>query len=247
MQLRFYEAIAEAESRESLSAALRDISYELDFERYSLIWWRRTATKRAHGYVHNAPDAYLSQATSPELSLADPAYQHIVTTTRPLVYDQSLYVRAGAAELWDAQAPFGYESGVGLAMEVNGGRICFGFDKSGRLPKDPDRIAYLISQVTMIVAYAQDTAGLVLSEQQAGLPTLSDQRMLILRLIAEGKSNSVIAQLMGITPHTVNYHVRHIFAALGVATRTQAVNEAAALLQRYQHQRLHGDEPLALK
>lgn len=240
MHLRFYDAIAEADSREALSGALQDITHELDFERFSLIWWRQTATKRHHGFVANVPAGHADHASSVELSLADPAYQHITSTTKPLIYDQSLYAKAGTMDLWDAQAPFGYACGIAMALEVAGGRYCFGFDKGGRLPKDPDRLAYLVSQVTMILAYAQDTMDLVLAGTSDATATLSQQRLQILHLIAEGKSNSVIAQLMGITSHTVNYHVRQIFAALGVATRTQAVNQAAGLLRRHHPQGLMG-------
>ena len=44
----------------------------------------------------------------------------------------------------------------------------------------------------------------------------------ILRWVARGKSNAVIADILSISPHTVDAHIRHIYAKLGVNDRTSA-------------------------
>lgn len=44
----------------------------------------------------------------------------------------------------------------------------------------------------------------------------------ILNWVARGKSNSVIADLLGISPHTVDTHLRRIYAKLGVTDRISA-------------------------
>ncbi len=48
----------------------------------------------------------------------------------------------------------------------------------------------------------------------------------VLRWIARGKSNSVIAELLGISPHTVDAHLRSIYRKLDVADRTTAAVRA---------------------
>jgi len=245
MHLRHFEAIAEATNRADLHKALHEVTNALDFGKFTLLWWAQRKGKLQGAYVHNTPAAFLDQAKDPDVAMADPVYRHILSSPRPVVYDQSTYVASGAASLWESQAPFGYKAGIALAMNANGGRLCFGFDRDSKTPEEPAKLAYLVAQVSMIVSYAQDTHHLVLNEGDGGgfredveemvltgrrTNTLSLQRIRILRLIAEGKSTGVIAQLMGVTDNTVKYHVRQIFSTLGVATRAQAIVKGAQYL-----------------
>lgn len=50
-----------------------------------------------------------------------------------------------------------------------------------------------------------------------------------LRLLAEGHDTPTLAALMGIAPHTVAWHIRHIIEKLGVHSKLQAVIAAARL------------------
>ncbi|HEX9138207.1 MAG TPA: response regulator transcription factor [Steroidobacteraceae bacterium] len=52
---------------------------------------------------------------------------------------------------------------------------------------------------------------------------LSARETVVLTMIAAGLSNKVIADELGITGHTVKYHVASIFGKLGVASRAEAV------------------------
>lgn len=51
----------------------------------------------------------------------------------------------------------------------------------------------------------------------------------VLQLLAAGLANKAIAQRLGISDHTVKFHVNAILAKLGVASRTEAVVRAARL------------------
>ena len=62
----------------------------------------------------------------------------------------------------------------------------------------------------------------------AGLPSLTQREVDVLRLVAEGHSNSVIATELFISPKTVSVHVTNLLAKLGVANR----REAAAIAYR---------------
>jgi DNA-binding NarL/FixJ family response regulator len=53
--------------------------------------------------------------------------------------------------------------------------------------------------------------------------TLSQRELEVLRLAASGMSNAAIAQELGLSARTVQVHLTHIFAKLGVASRTEAV------------------------
>lgn len=49
----------------------------------------------------------------------------------------------------------------------------------------------------------------------------------VVQLLAAGLTNKAIAQRLGITEHTVKFHVNAILGKLGAATRTEAVVQAA--------------------
>ena len=53
--------------------------------------------------------------------------------------------------------------------------------------------------------------------------TLTTRELEVLRMMAEGAANKTIAWKLGISDHTVKYHVTSILAKLNAASRTEAV------------------------
>jgi DNA-binding NarL/FixJ family response regulator len=51
----------------------------------------------------------------------------------------------------------------------------------------------------------------------------------VLQLVSQGLSNKLIARELSISEHTVKFHVSSIYAKLGAANRTEAVNRGARL------------------
>lgn len=51
----------------------------------------------------------------------------------------------------------------------------------------------------------------------------------VLRLLAEGHETATLAGRLGIAPHTVEWHVRHLIEKLGVHSKLQAVIAAARM------------------
>ncbi len=52
---------------------------------------------------------------------------------------------------------------------------------------------------------------------------LTPREVEVLRMLAEGLGNKIIARRLGISEHTVKFHVGSIFAKLGASSRTEAV------------------------
>lgn len=52
---------------------------------------------------------------------------------------------------------------------------------------------------------------------------LTDREVEVLQLLAQGKANKQIALQLGISQHTVKFHISGIYTKLGVANRTAAV------------------------
>lgn len=62
-----------------------------------------------------------------------------------------------------------------------------------------------------------------------GIPDLSQRELDVITWIGEGKSNAVIAEILGISKNSVDSYVKRIFAKLGVSDRTAAAVRAVAL------------------
>jgi DNA-binding CsgD family transcriptional regulator len=52
-----------------------------------------------------------------------------------------------------------------------------------------------------------------------GWESLTATEQAVSQLVAEGLTNGAVARRLYISPHTVNTHLRHVFAKLGVPNR----------------------------
>lgn len=59
-------------------------------------------------------------------------------------------------------------------------------------------------------------------EPRGDLPDLTRRELEILKLVAEGHSNSQLAQMLWVTEQTVKFHLSNIYRKLHVANRTEA-------------------------
>lgn len=59
--------------------------------------------------------------------------------------------------------------------------------------------------------------------REANSVSLTPREIEVLRLLADGEANKQIAYLLGITEHTVKFHVASILQKLDAGTRTEAV------------------------
>ena len=112
---------------------------------------------------------------------------------------------------------------IGLACAALGDRMSAGveFDNArgvlaelGAVP-DLDRLDGLIARLIAKETTRVDRAS-----------ALSDREREVLALIAAGRTNRDIAAELVISPHTVDRHVEHIFAKLGVTSRVAATAHA---------------------
>ena len=72
----------------------------------------------------------------------------------------------------------------------------------------------------------------VVTDRQAREKLFADftpRELEVLRLLAEGHDTGTLAGRLGIAPHTVEWHVRHVIEKLGVHSKLQAVIASARL------------------
>jgi DNA-binding NarL/FixJ family response regulator len=84
---------------------------------------------------------------------------------------------------------------------------------AGLIVLDPAGVDVLLSQIPTPPRVAPDPAA----------ESLTRREVEVLSLLAEGEGNKQIARQLGISEHTVKFHVGSILAKLGAASRTEAV------------------------
>ncbi|WP_441233948.1 response regulator transcription factor [Bradyrhizobium sp. 930_D9_N1_4] len=99
-------------------------------------------------------------------------------------------------------------------------------------PALADRLATLLGRVTglRLAAPGERAAATIVARDPRGMPddiALTQRELDVLALMAEGASNKMIARQLGISVHTVKFHVGSLLDKLDATGRTDAVAHAA--------------------
>jgi DNA-binding CsgD family transcriptional regulator len=62
--------------------------------------------------------------------------------------------------------------------------------------------------------------------ETSGWSALTTSELTVARLVAEGLTNREVAERLFVSPHTVNSHLRHVFAKLGINSRVELARRA---------------------
>ncbi len=180
--------------------------------------------------IGNTPQGFVEASRSFESTQRDPVLKRLKTSSTPFVYDQSLYVEEDAADLWEEQAPFGYRTGISMALHMPAGRhFLLGVDRDAPLPVEDRSLTRLFADLQLLAVYAQETAVRVLLPEAAPLsplPHLTVREREVLQWTREGKSAWAVGQILSMSEHTVNYHLRNAMRKLGVSSKHIAILKA---------------------
>ena len=228
MNLQRYEQVSQAENLTSFRQGLIDFANDLDFGLVVgvlAIEHRGPRPRTEFISVGNTPQAFIEASRNPDNAKRDPVHQRLMRQSTPLIYDQDFYVNAEAGDLWEVHAPFGYRTGIAVAVHMPGyRRLLLGMDREKALPRDAIKLNRLIADLQLLAVHAQDAASrlLVSTHEDATKPRLPARQLEILKLTMEGKSAWVVGSLLGISENTVRHHLEHIYDKTGTKTRVAA-------------------------
>jgi DNA-binding NarL/FixJ family response regulator len=97
----------------------------------------------------------------------------------------------------------------------------------GRQLGADDYVTKPIDFDVLVTIIAARLASVARSELWPKLVELNDREVDTLTWVARGKTSAEIAQVLGLTKRTVDFHIDNARAKLGAATRSQAVIKAA--------------------
>lgn len=161
----------------------------------------------------------------------DPVLQRLKKSHLPFTYDQGLYIKEDAADLWEFQAPYGLANGIAVALHLPGNKhFLLGFDRAEPLPED-EHLTRMLGALQLLAVHAQDAALRLLGvhEDHPLAVTLTVRELEVLRWTMEGKSAWEAGEIMNISQNTVAFHLRNIFRKLESTSKHQAVLKALAL------------------
>lgn len=182
-------------------------------------------------YIGNRPPDF-DAASDRSLALVDPVTTRLLNDSEPFAYDKRFYVDAGVAELWEIAAPYGYRTGICVALRISAHeQLLFGLDRERDLPPDNPRRGRLMADFERFAAYAAGGMTRFVDRAAIGVerPALTAREREILLRVLDGKSNWAIARLLNVSENTVKFHLKNIFRKLDVASRVVAATKAQSL------------------
>ncbi|HJS90970.1 MAG TPA: response regulator transcription factor [Steroidobacteraceae bacterium] len=93
-------------------------------------------------------------------------------------------------------------------------------------PAEIDAALRAVAHGLIVRSPAARTAGFGAAQESAPRSLLTAREAQVLDAIADGLTNKAIARRLGISLHTVKFHVESVFRKLGARTRTEAVARA---------------------
>lgn len=179
--------------------------------------------------IDNAPDGYRQTFENMEFGYTDPVMQHCKRHSTPIIWDQKTYLESGLIERWEHQAPFGYRTGVGMALHLPEGKhFMIGVDRDQSLPHHPTEVTRIVADLQLFAVHAQDAAMrlLVPAAPVVDMPQLTARELEALRWTMDGKTAWEVGAILGISERTAVLHVNNAMHKLGCNSKHQAVIKA---------------------
>ena len=169
------------------------------------------------------PKDWVSDYVQGNYAMIDPIPELARLRTRPFLWSEVETLRPisdNAREYLQAFRDQNLGDGVGMQVfgpNLRNAYVGLGFGDNTPALEQADIALLQVASQALHLRYCELTEA-----SDPPLTDLSPRELEVLKWIARGKSNSVISDLMGVSPHTVDTLVRRLFAKLNVTDRTTA-------------------------
>lgn len=219
--------LSQAPTLDAFRGGLVTFAHELEFGLVSAaVVVDRAGADAAFFTLTNAPQAHQQAFHDKGRSKRDPVLRRLKRSSVPFSYDQALYVRDGAGDLWEEQAPHGYRTGVSVALHLPDHlHFLLGVDREAPLPKDDTELTALLAHLQLLAVHAQHAAITLLKPPDAvkPLPRLTPRETECLRWTFAGKTSWEISRILGISESGVSFHITRILKKFDCTSKHQAV------------------------
>ena len=153
-----YAAVLQAGSRDDFRSEVVRFTQGLGFRTVSAMLVVDHSVGRSDFVaVSNAPSGCEVVLEDVDSMRRDPVMQHCRRHTFPIIWDQATYTQQGLGDLWEAQASFGYCTGIAMALHLPEGRhFVLGVERDEPLPDDKLELKRLVADLSLDKAMLQD-------------------------------------------------------------------------------------------
>lgn len=157
-----------------------------------------------------------------KLYLVDPVVLCTQQTTEPFFWSEVMQLRQITCPEIRYLELLEEDHGDGLGLQVFGPNGRNGYCGLG-FGNTPLALAALeIREFQWVCQLGHLRYCTIIQDRLEKTPPLTAREAEVLRWVARGKSNAVIAGILGVSPHTVDAYLRRIYLKLGVVDRTHA-------------------------
>ena len=234
MKLRDYVDISQSQTDVDLSARLAAFAAAMGFGRFNatLRFADLMGRKISNKAVTNVPAAFLEKSVNPEDTARDPVFIKYFKTSVPFVYDKETYVDGGTGDLWEEQAPFGYRTGINVALHLpKNTHFLFSLDRDNDLPSDETDLIDLMGRFHLLAVHAHVALSrLTLNDQKpASRPNLTPRERDVMQWTLVGKSSWAVGQILALSENTVNHHMKNAMRKFDSSSKHHAALRALEL------------------
>lgn len=179
------------------------------------------------------PMEYLQAIRTPDGGITSPVMQNWIQSGKPQLYSEA-QINAGLPEAWRERFQrfnLGNLASHGLIDRRRRQMSYFNFCSMPfeLTPHHAFLLEILIPPLHAALLQIIEEAPPLGIEPNACAPELTDRELELLNQLATGHDQFEIADIMGISEHTVRNHVRNLYFKLGVNKVTQALEKAKRL------------------
>lgn len=178
--------------------------------------------------IDNTPEGYTA-FDDPRQQRADPVMQRLKASSLPVIWNQDTYTQAGAGEMWEDQAPWGFASGITTVLHLpNGKHFVFGIEGSEGLPKQRLELSRMVADVQLMAVHAQEAMMRIVVAPPSPSPEikLSSRELEALKWTMEGKTAWEVGGIMAVSERTAVHYLQVAMKKLDAVNKHQAAIKA---------------------
>lgn len=180
---------------------------------------------------HGVPEEFIGSYVDLGMGRTDPVIRYAFSSRRPFNIDDLPQLMTLSREEKKVLDRIGQYGGVNvMLMPLFGSEAINGIMGVSGFTKYPNISDYNWDQIHAAVqAIHMHAVSLIPVTRMIAPNPLSERETEILKWVANGKSNSVISEILGISTGTVDTYLRRVFQKLEVADRTMAAVKGISL------------------
>jgi DNA-binding CsgD family transcriptional regulator len=173
--------------------------------------------------IEGYPTEWMRRYVADKLYLVDPVILCTQQMTEPFLWSDVLKLRdITCPERRYLELLEEVDLGDGLGLQVFGPNGRNGYCGLGFGGEDMSFSPLEVREFQWVCQLAHLRYCTIIQGRLTKTPALTARETEVLRWVARGKSNAVIAGIIGVSPHTVDAYLRRIYLKLGVVDRTNA-------------------------